>query len=363
MTYHRVAVTIFVALCLTGCSVAVPTSDSNFITPSAIATAMPATTTAESNPSAVAEQPTLVPALQPFTSGIWVQRATMPDPRSEMPAVTLNGLIYVPGGLGRTPTGSANGYGAVAGLDVYDPATNTWDTRAPLPEVRHHNLATVFEGRLYVFGGMDEPWRPTTTAWVYDPTIDAWTALAPLPQPRTSGAAVALGNYIYVIGGTGSPFQTPLPFLRYDPAANTWEERAQLRQLREHTAAVALDGKIYALGGRWNEDGLTSVEIYDPESDSWSWGPDMHYGRAGFAATVLDGKIYVAGGEMITALETLKSVEVYDPATNAWSDLPDMPAKLHGVPAVGLNGLLYIIGGSGRSADMINVGRLFVYQP
>ncbi len=71
----------------------------------------------------------------------------------------------------------------------------------------------------------------------------------------------------------------------------------------------------------------------------------------------------MAGGELINDLVTLNSVEVFDPAANAWSDLPDLPAKLHGVPAAGVNGLLYVLGGSGRSADVINWGRIFVYKP
>ena len=85
--------------------------------------------------------------------------------------------------------------------------------------------------------------------------------------------------------------------------------------------------------------------------------------RAGFGATVLDGRIYVAGGELINFLKTLKSAEVFDPAAGDWTSLQPMPGPLHGVPLVGVDGALYILGGSGRSADVINAGRVFAYRP
>ena len=77
----------------------------------------------------------------------------------------------------------------------------------------------------------------------------------------------------------------------------------------------------------------------------------------------MDGKIYVAGGELIEVLQTLNSVEVLDPASGSWLQLPSMPYRLHGVPLVGINGKLFVIGGSARSADVINWGRVFAYQP
>jgi hypothetical protein len=123
-----------------------------------------------------------------------------------------------------------------------------------------------------------------------------------------------------------------------------------------------LNGRIYALGGRWLND-LNSVEIYDPSTDQWTAGPAMQEARAGFGATVMDGKIYVAGGELINTLKTLKSVEVFDPVTEIWSALTPIPGPLHGAPLVGVNGVLHILGGSGRSADVINAGRVFAYRP
>jgi N-acetylneuraminic acid mutarotase len=317
------------------------------------------------NPTLVAPTPMLeIASSTPDLSArdMWIPRAPMLTTRSEMPAVELDGLIYVPGGFGPMRGGLANGKGPVETLDVYDPVANQWRALAPMPDRRHHEMITVYKDKIYVFGGFLDPWLTQSNAWVYDPKTNQWTVLKDMPAPRTAGAAVTLNDAIYLVGGTTSKAGAVLPTWKYEPETETWQDVAVLQEPREHNTAVVLNGKIYALGGRWNQD-LNSVEIYDPASDQWTFGPPMEVARAGFGATVLDGKIYVAGGEWINTLKTLNSVEVFDPSTSTWSVLPNLPMKLHGVPLVGLDGMLYVMGGSTRSADVINPGKVFALRP
>jgi len=317
---------------------------------------------ATSVPIPVSTQTILV-ASSPPPSTPWMQISTMPSARSEMPAIELNGLFYVVGGFGPVPGGSANGKDAVDTFEAYDPKADRWTTLAPTPEARDHSLMTTYQGRIYVFGGYAAgDWVVCPNAWMYDPTADQWTVLKPMPAPRTSGGAVTIGDYIYLVGGITSKAHDILPTWRYNPANDSWQNVAPLQQPREHVNAVALDGRIYAIGGRWIQT-LNSVEIYDPVKDQWTAGVSMQNIRAGFGATVLNGKIYVAGGELIETLKTVRTVEQFDPATQSWSSLPDLPVGLHGVPLVGFDNALYVIGGSSRSADMINWGRVYSYQP
>src|ERR1051325_5936729 len=82
-------------------------------------------------------------------SDVWIPPAKMLTARSEMPAVELNGLIYVPGGFGIVAGGLANGKGPVATLEVYDPATDQWRALAPMPDRRHHEMVTVYKNKIY----------------------------------------------------------------------------------------------------------------------------------------------------------------------------------------------------------------------
>lgn len=293
------------------------------------------------------------PTNTPLPPSLWEERSgIMPTPRSENAAAVIDGLIYIPGGndVDSLPTDS---------LEVYDPQTDTWAVRAPMPEPRHHMMTASYNGRLYAFGGVYQQ-GPLTTAWVYNPATNAWAAIADLPEPRQAGAAVTLDDAIYIVGGTGSS----RALLRYNPASNSWDELAPLITTREHNQAVALDGKIYALAGRWfpGIGDLATTEIYDPTTDEWTHGPVMLEPRSGFAASVRDGKIYVAGGEVFGSgfPFAIRTVEVLDPAVGEWVAGSPLPLTLHGVPMVTVDETIYILGGSLVATEAINRGEVYV---
>ncbi|MCH7662473.1 MAG: hypothetical protein IH859_01215 [Chloroflexi bacterium] len=341
---HRIALSDLVGLFLYACGVNEPT-----------ALQEADNTTGASNPAT--SLPTIVsPASSTLTNMTgWQTLARMQHARSEMPAVVLDGKIYVPGGFQQID-GAAS---AAVVLEVYDPQSNAWDTLADMPAARHHLMAAGYNFTLYVFGGIDFNGAVTNTTWRYDPADDAWSQIANLPVPSAAGAAVSLGDYIYLVGG--NPIGNTN--LRYHPSTDTWTQMAPMQQPREHTAAVTLGGKIYALAGRWNRTELASVEVYDPQTDSWTEVTSMQVPRAGLAATVLNGEILVIGGEVFDPLLTLDSIESYDAASNTWSEFPSLSAPLHGVPAVTLGGYIYVLGGSSQAAGIDNHGLVYVYLP
>ncbi len=65
--------------------------------------------------------------------------------------------------------GGFNGSQPVADLDVYDPATDTWTTRAPIPTAGRA-IGTALQGKLYVIAG--------SNAYVYDPGSNKWSSIA-----------------------------------------------------------------------------------------------------------------------------------------------------------------------------------------
>ena len=104
---------------------------------------------------------------------------------------------------------------------VYDPATNQWTTRTPLGLPRPGAASAVLGGKLYVMGGRRfkaarEAWETLDITIVYDPATDAWTRRAPMPSPRTGIAAsqVFLKGQprIEVVGGV-----SPANNLQYVP--------------------------------------------------------------------------------------------------------------------------------------------------
>ncbi|MDX1616832.1 MAG: kelch repeat-containing protein, partial [Candidatus Promineifilaceae bacterium] len=281
--------------------------------------------------------------------------------RSELAATSLDGRLYVGGGLGLT--------GASKAFEVYDVEGGTWQTVADLPESLHHfGLAALDEG-LLVSGGYAGNTLSDATAstWIYDPAADSWSAGTPMPAARAAHAAVSLDGLVYVVGGEGD---RATELWVYDPAADSWQTApGTLPTAREHLGAAALDGKLYVVGGRRPRVGnLATLEIYDPATGAWERGPDMPTARGGITAAALDGRLHVAGGEDFNRSPscTFDQHEVFDPATDRWDSYPDLPTPRHGLSGAVSAGRWYVIGGGTKAAALTVVSTsdaVEVYQP
>src|SRR5207244_10838887 len=79
----------------------------------------------------------------PATDG-WRELAPMPTPRGGGVAAVVGGKIYVIGGAGPTPDASAptirprQPQRSLGTVEEYDPATNKWRSRAPMPPPGKH---------------------------------------------------------------------------------------------------------------------------------------------------------------------------------------------------------------------------------
>ncbi|MGX4641480.1 Kelch repeat-containing protein [Massilia sp. SYSU DXS3249] len=137
-------------------------------------------------------------------SGRWERIADAPTARNSAAAAVIDDRIYVVGGrqMLRQDDGRQRPVN-LATLEVYDPATDRWETRAPMPQAQGGLAAAAYDGKLYAFGG--EQFVPSgkvfADAWVYDPKGDRWSALPPMPTPRHGHGAAVVGNRIFLMGG------------------------------------------------------------------------------------------------------------------------------------------------------------------
>src|SRR5205085_2072641 len=110
----------------------------------------------------------------------------------------------------------------------YDPATDKWRERAPMPTARNHLGVAVVNGKIYSFGGFvgSVHREAGTDALEYDPATDRWRTLAPMPTPLGSVGAATVNGKIHTIGGRGLNGVTVATHAVYDPATNTWTSAA-----------------------------------------------------------------------------------------------------------------------------------------
>ncbi|MCW8084839.1 Kelch repeat-containing protein [Sabulicella glaciei] len=133
----------------------------------------------------------------------WELRRPLPAGRDHVGCVTHDGVIHVVGGRFNTfqyNTGMHH---------VYLPARDTWEERAKLPTARSGHGMVIHKGRFYVMGGeggiLERGQARDAKVFgqmeSYDPASDTWQSHAPMPTPRHAVAAVAIGDWIYVAGG------------------------------------------------------------------------------------------------------------------------------------------------------------------
>lgn len=267
----------------------------------------------------------------------WVTRASMPTARAIMGvAIDSGGAIYAIGGQ--------NASGPLGVVERYDPGTDSWSERTPMPIPLRESLAvTGNNGIIYVIGGGSPAYDSSTFVQAYDPVTDSWSFKASYPA-RTQGSAGAVGSdgKIYVFGGyPGCCFSYLNSAYSYDPASDTWTPLASMPTAREGAGAVlAADGLIYVIGGNGAGPVGQTVEAYDPATNTWQTKAPMPLSMSAVSVvSAPDGNLYALGDQAAAVLE-------YSPAANTWTILPPLPSMLRAAHAIlAKDGTIYAIGG------------------
>ncbi|MGH3004342.1 MAG: Kelch repeat-containing protein [Gaiellaceae bacterium] len=179
----------------------------------------------------------------------WTMLSSMQTARGGAAAEEIGGKIYVVGGM--------DGAGAsLASVEVYDPATDTWSTAAPMQTRRDNPGIAAIDGKLYLFGGRTRNADGTTlngtlsSVEMYDPTTDAWTSRAPMPTGRRTMAVGVLEDRVQVMGGERTSDGGAFPQNEeYDPVANIWRTLEPMPTPRHGAVSGVIDGFVYVAGG------------------------------------------------------------------------------------------------------------------
>src|SRR5437016_14127153 len=79
--------------------------------------------------------------------------------------------------------------GRLAIVEAYDPATDTWTTKASMPTARFGLGVAAIDGVLYAVGGVSNTDDLLATVDEYDSATDTWTTKAAMPTARWGQAA------------------------------------------------------------------------------------------------------------------------------------------------------------------------------
>ena len=132
------------------------------------------------------------------------EAGVLTDARGSHTATLLpSGQVLVVGGDGPIGEGSA----PLASVELFNPAANTWTSRASLTDARGFHTATrLLSGQVLVVGGGERFTGTLASAELFEPAANKWTKLATgLTDARGSHTATLLQNgQVLVVGGFGA---------------------------------------------------------------------------------------------------------------------------------------------------------------
>ena len=262
------------------------------------------------------------------TKDEWSTISPLPENLDHLAAATYKNKIYVVGGFDEGSKPSDR-------LFIYDTILGKWEEGKKMPTARGALTAEFINGILYAVGGDNDPsyiagahhpYGQTTTNEAYDPTTDSWTVKAPMPTARHHHAAAVVGERLYIIGGRYGLAYADINFNNsnanemFDPAQNKWSIMKPMPTSRSGAAAASVNGSIYVFGGETknypigSQHTFSENEKYDPLANTWISGQSMSTGKHGLSAESIDHKIFVIGGGKKPGFTVDDRNEIYHPA-------------------------------------------------
>ena len=225
----------------------------------------------------------------------WIDLAPLPRGANHVGVAVLGGKLYAIGGhveQNRKPHDECY---------VFEAASSRWTKIASLPKACGAIGCVGFNGKLHAIGGATGDTSPTKKSvdWhlAYDPKSDRWDTRAPMPTGRDHTGTLVVGQHIHVVGGRVDSFHTNSNLHHvYDAQKDHWAPRRPLPTARSGHGAVLYRGKIFVMGGEGTDRVFGQNEAYDPATDRWESYAPMPTLRHGLGAAVIGDYIHVAGG-------------------------------------------------------------------
>lgn len=158
-------------------------------------------------------------------SNSWSFACPLDLPLGAHVAKVTRGQIFVSGGM-------SDNNQCLASMFVYHPETGSTYLANMVTPRAYHCMETLSEC-LYVAGGSTADHNMAVTdqlaCEVYNPATDSWTTFAPLPVPHVGAGSVVLEGKFYLLGGySQEDYSDTMMVHRYDPSMQRWENMGKM---------------------------------------------------------------------------------------------------------------------------------------
>lgn len=294
----------------------------------------------------------VAPATATPEDDTWAPRAALPETRVGFGMTEYDGKVYVIGGR---DSGGVSAY-----LERYNPQSDTWARLASKPTPVTDIQAVAIGGVLYVPGGELATGAISDELAAYDVVRDRWLTLSPLPAPRSQYVAVSVDGKLYLFGGwDGQSYQDNV--WMYDPDEAMWQERTAMPDARGGMSAAVADNQIHLLGGHDAKGPLALHQAYHPVQDNgigqpWSALPPLPEPLTQLAAAKVINSIYVFFPERA-------GLFIYDIEQETWNSFTtELPASSTYISAVLLGSSLHLVGNQAPDDAGFHIVHRVIYR-
>jgi MYXO-CTERM domain-containing protein len=294
------------------------------------------------------------------SSGTWAATGTMVNPRWIHVATQLkDGRVLVAGGSSENE--------ALSSSETYEPATGEWSDAGAMSTVRvRAALARLKDGTVLIGGGRTavDPWGSpqSSSVDVWDPATSAWSSRAAMNDARDGHTATVLADGTVLVAGGSQVIpmgsRTIGTAEKYDAGLDAWISVGSMADTRSrHTATLLLDGRVLVVAGCSSignageypyrcealatGPGSNRSELFEPATGTWTAAPSFPYRRYDHTASLLpDGRVLIVGGETDN-----KYTKLFDPSTGDWQWGPEAVTARRAHAAATLTGTSILVTG------------------
>lgn len=180
----------------------------------------------------------------------WAQVEPLATGRWRHKMAVHGGKVYALGGF--------DGSQRLASVEAYDSFHNRWTQVAPLLLGVSSFATASFDRWIFVIGGGPNGKLATDRLQCWEPWTDSWSLKTPMPIEAKCTNAVTFRDHIYVVGGAMHAL------FCYSPKSDSWSQVTQLGE-RASCAIAACNNKLFITGGRDDKNQVIStVMCWDP---------------------------------------------------------------------------------------------------
>lgn len=275
----------------------------------------------------------------------WVERASMNEARGRLGVAVIGDKIYAIGGdmgsvIGLDPSAQVAGTTVIVNTnEEYNTKTDTWTMKTPMPTARDHFGIAVYDNKVYCIGGqtlINGSISIIGTNEVYNPTTDTWETKTPMPTAGRFQIANVVNGKIYVTGAIDNNLNQA-----YDPLTDSWTTKTVPPHKIWSYASAVYNNKIYFIGLSNQTVSEQFIQIYDTANDRWDFGTPSPSYLGSAAAGIICGsdippRIYFFGNN---------ATYVYNPETDSWSTGTSMLTTRGYFGVATVNNTFYAVGG------------------